>query len=523
MNRFVLIASALMLSGCSLLWTPDRGVDASIDAFANDANLDAAMPPDAGTDAWMRPLEICNDGPQADEDGDGSSNCNDSDCFGAMNCCMAATGTPLPDTNIVNWTAGGTLIVESGTPRRLNFGTSGYARRDFCVPLAQGADIDFTFTPQPVAGTLGVVFSPATAPSAKGFLDELAVRVEDNEFFVTRAGSRIALRPPMGECTGNSDHYNISGTAPLRVLFRVRPGVAANQPAVLVSIDVSGLCNSTQTVIVDAAIPLADLVTTTDGEGASCDANRGLYVAFEGTGARFALADPTLPISILECASPGNFNPQSTVLSSAAVASGTAPEFAAGGIGAPDLISATSSSWLLAYDGSLEPRASELFGNLTMAVGLGQGSTHRATPWSSVPTLPNLVDAREPTVHFLGSGNYEVLYARRMGTTFQLWKRTGTLTAPFGPATAVLTSTDCSYREPAFVDRPDGDSWVLFRCDNGARSTLGRATQNDVDGMITQDATDLLGPALGSIRAVDAVFRGRYLAIWVLKIGRAHV
>ena len=517
MNRFIVIACALMLGGCSLLWIPDRGPDASIDAFAIDANLDALMPPDAGTDAWMRPLEICNDLPQADEDGDGSSNCNDSDCFGTATCCLPSTGMPLPDTNITNWTAGGTMIVESGTPRRLNFGTSGYARRDFCVPLAQGADIDFTLAPQPVAGTLGIVFSPATAPSAKGFLDELAVRVEDNEFFVTRAGSRVALRPPTGMgCIGDADHYSFSGSAPLRVFFRVRPGVAANQPAVLVSIDVLGLCSATQTVIEDAAIPLADLVTTTDGEGASCDANRGLYVAFEGTGARFALGDPALPISVLECASPGNFNPQSTVLSSAALASGMAPDFAAGGIGAPDLISVTSSNWMLAYDGSVEPRASELFGNLTMAVGLGQGSSHRATPWTSVLTLPNLVDAREPAVHFLGSGNYEVLYARRVGSTFQLWKRMGMLTMPFGDATAVLTSTDCSYREPAFVDRPTGDSWVLFRCDNGARSTLGRATQNDATGVITQDATDLLGGALGSIRAVDAVFRNRYLAVWVL-------
>lgn len=519
MNRFVLIASALMLSGCSLLWTPDRGVDASIDAFANDANLDAPIVPDAGVDAWSAPAEICDDRAEADEDGDGSSNCIDSDCFGDASCCVEGGGADLQFTELPNWT--GTATVNVGTGM-IDFGEYDYRLRNRCVPLANGAVITADLALAPQAGTFGLVLSPARGPSAKGFIDELAVRITSAGVQITRAGVPLVLANGCG-VMGATAYPITAADSRLNIKITIRPGVVSARPVLLATVELTH-CGGSFVALQDAVIDVRDLVTTTDELTDSCDGNRGLFIAIEGTnpvGAPERVGIRTLtggerdiPIRALACVAPGEFasSPAVVTLPSLLPAPQTT-DFAYGGIGAPDL-RGEGGSWELAYDGAEQPRASELFGTVDFGVGIATGGAAEG-PWVSSAPPPRRVtvaNAREPS---LLSTN--LAYARRDGTRWDIFF------GNVGAASAVLTAADCrdalpcSFREPVLVPGSGADAlpWLLFRYDQGATSTLGlaRVVMSGTDAEVR--SFDVLGPAIGNVRAADAIREGDYIGLWV--------
>ncbi len=520
MSRFLLLASALVLSGCSLLWTPNQGPDASIDAFALDANLDAHIPPDAGVDAWAAPAEICNDSARRDEDGDGSSNCIDSDCFGHASCCVEGGGAELDFTALPNWT--GTASVNSATGM-IDFGDYDYRLRNRCVPLANGAVITADLTLAPQAGTFGLVLSPARGPSAKGFIDELAVRITSAGVQITRAGVPQVLANACMLTAPTAYPLTASDTG-LLIKITLRPGVVSTRPVLLATVELTA-CGSPVVALQDAVIDVRDLITTTDELTDSCDGNRGLFLALEGSnpvgapervGIRtLAAGERNIPIRALACVAPGEFASSPAVVTLPSLL--TAPrvtDFAYGGIGAPDL-RGEGGSWELAYDGAQQPRASELFGLVDFGVGIATSGAAEG-PWTSSATgtsRATVDNAREPS---LLSSN--LAFARRNGTGWDVFY------GNVGAASAVLTEADCrdalipcSFREPVLVPGASGDTLplLLFRYDQGATSTLGlaRIVRSGTDAEV--QSYDLLGPTIGNVRAADALREGDYIGLWV--------
>lgn len=531
----------LQLGGCSLLWTPvefDGGTEAPdadepLDASnANDADLDA------GVDGGMRRAERCD--LEGDEDGDGLADCADPDCFGSAACCDDTVGRDLggqfTSTPPVGWErSAATLLRTGGSGTLIDFGSSlGYLRRTACVPLAAGAVLDVGLIRQPEPGDIAFVFSPAAAAGPSGSLDEIAVRFGTRgAFTITRAGTPQPLDVPSGACSGiehTATSYNIA--SPSRLVVTVNPAVADGSPALGVKVEVATACGVI-TATESLTIAMRDLVRTTDIGIDSCSESPGLYVAVEGHRAGFALSGGRLELSRLECASPALFSTERlpTLVREDLTSTVPSPDFAAGGIGAPDLDFEAGLARLL-FDGSLEDRSSELFQPLTTNIGLSR-STDLAT-WSSTPSdggptgnLAANTVVREPTALFEGTD--VVVYVRRTGNRFDLW-RAGTTGGDGGSweAAAPLlgaTSSDCSFREPALTRAMSAAVWAFARCDRGTDSTLALLFDDEgsvTPGTVVQEDMLTSAPAIQRrVRAVDVVSRShvagrRYFAVWVL-------
>jgi hypothetical protein len=577
-----LAALALSGAGCSLVWTPivdpdggppDADIDAGVDAYVEppiDAGTDAF-----GSDAWMPPPEECTGG--EDEDEDGFTDCNDSDCLGTDACCSAATGlveevaftTGTPDT----WFPRGwsPRYVDSEDRTYFDFtGSPGSIARTVCTPLAQGARISFVLAGGGAsAASFGFVLSPAAEPGPGGFLDELAFRVDQRmEARVTRAGISVPLEASCrgGDAgvpldAGRIDTVALSGAAGAVVTVDLRPGVASGASALLATISVQNLagpCMAQTPIVRDLPILVADLIRTTDGPG-TCEDNPGLYPVFEGSGPGvFALAaerpdaSPLLRIRTLECGSPGVFSPPDLRFDATDVTTGG---FAAGGVGAPDLAYdsvATTPNWKLLVDGSMEERSTELFQRLTTRVGLARGTVVGAqtfpTLWMPAPISPaelGMGNVREPSFRALRTDDLSVVFAEESSDPgqFDLFRATiDRVGSRLSAARAVRLHdprrTDAgvdddagmpaplceSLREPTAIPvygaTTEVGDWIFARCDVGSRSRL-LLLESDTDGTRVLSADVLGGHPLGDrVIATDALVRSTgFLAVWVLARG----
>lgn len=554
------------LGGCSLVWQPV--VDPPADAYADlpdvtpddagpDANVDGGR--DAGPDApdaYVPPREICDNG--RDEDGDRLTDCGDPDCFGAMACGCDPTvgvdygttfsGSTLPpewsDRDLARSYVGAALQV-----RVAGSAPVGTLWRNLCVPLGQGGRFEIRVGRRGtlVLGsgeTMTLVLSPAREPGPAGFLDELAIRIDDaNRATVLRAGAPIALDP--APCvTSNVAQLGRESTFQIDL----RPGVSGGRSALLASVAVTssdGMCTSTNMLVHDQAILADDLVRTPEDTSRSCQDSPGLYFGIEVRPTRCppgTTCDPTfaiVPLSggsaslvlrPLECASPGVFTRSSIVLDRRSV--GPDERYTAGGIGAPDLLPAPPPGWALAYDASVEDRSEELFRPLTLALGAGFGAAPDAAGWGPTPTRPlggTGPRSREPSLTMLGVTDPILLWARESTPGSGEYEIARGTFAPSGNVAAASTliqpspEIGCeSLREPSMVLSYDDSGaidgeWIFARCDEGAASRLGLWRR--AGGETTQESTDVLegSPVAGRVIAVDALStRGRAFALWVL-------
>lgn len=559
-----LAALALTGAGCSLVWTPvvdpdvgapDADLDGGPDADV-DAGIDAYVEPydagtDAGTDAYVL-RELCD--LRGDEDEDDLADCADPDCFGAPDCCSDDVGRPLGPTFVddeipADWA--GTALPDTSTMPgevQLDFGAGTYLRRRRCLPLGQGARIDLALRSLAASGALSVVLSPSPDPTdamAGRFLDELALRFEDGLFSATRAGVPLPLASPSATCDGvrvAGDPAHLRLATPTRLIVRMRPGVAFGASALLVTVDVYGAfpggCTQVRP-LVDFPIDLRDLRRTTGGEVDACDESPGLYFVLEGRQRPFAVgnsngavpATPNIVLSPLECSSPGVFAVERPILTrSSLAASVPADDFAAGGVGAPDLdYDGVARTWLLSVDGSEEDRSSELFQPLTTRIGMSTAGSVSQSTWTSVPMADGTPvtgttgEVREPSV--LLEGTNLVLYARArsMGGGFDLYHAGMPTLGVLGSPARLDPYPGCSYREPVATAGYDASRWLFLRCDQASGSSLAVARLNE-DLSVTPERANLLrGVADGiaaRVVAADVLTRlsagRRYFAVWVL-------
>jgi len=575
------LGTAVALGGCSLIWTPvtyDAAVEPPDAWEAPDADLDAGVDApelDAGVDApdaFVPPPEEC--ALPGDEDGDGYSDCNDPDCFGADTCCRADRGTELNATFNSTSTPGNWVSASWSarpTTGRTYFqftAAPGTVYREVCVPLAQGARIQFALSGGGAApASFAFVLSPASRPGPSGFLDELAIRVDQAMAArITRAGVSLPLEADCRMAStdaGPEDTVALSGAMGSVITLDLRPGLSSGQAALLATVSVQnrgGPCGSTTVVASDLPILLADLVRTADGPG-TCEDSPGLFVGFEGTGPEtFALERastmaPALEIRALECSSPGVFAPPGVSLEASDVASGS---YGSGGIGAPSVgYDDTIDEWTILFDASAEERSTEVFRRLTTRIGMAGGTVippqtfprtfdEATTSPVGLPLAPPTVNVREPSMRFETAG-LSVVFAQESGAgLFDLVRggitRTGAYRAlPFpvavhrgrqdaGPAqpdAGVLGAACDSLREPVAIAAYDDTSmprreWVLGRCDVGSSSRLALFEIDPSSDTVRALSEDLLSDSTagGRVLAVDAIVRPTgFLAVWVLAAG----
>ncbi|MBX7196699.1 MAG: hypothetical protein K1X94_31895 [Sandaracinaceae bacterium] len=554
LTRLVAIGLAAPLAGCSLVWTPIHP-DGGPDAFGPDGGTDAPVP-DAwnAPDAWPPP-EICSvfsggrDVPEGqDNDHDGLYDCGDPDCYGNEVCCSESAGVALGGAFMgtippTGWEHPNTSIRSGSTDHViLDFGSSGYLRRRACTPLAAGArlDLDLRRVTGVAEGDLSIVLTPADAPSATGFLDEIGLHFDaaGGSFRVTRAGRDEALPGP-SECPEvltDPTHYDLD--SPSRVTVEVRPGVVGERSVMLVNVEVFGsfgACTSVRPVV-DAAIEMRDLVRTTEGRAESCDESPGLYVVLAGHGTAFEIGTE-ITLQRFECASPAVFAVERPILVRADLSTtvpGVDTDFAAGGIGAPDL-DHDGTDWWLTYDGARQDRSSEIFQHLDLR--LGQSTSSNFLAWVGEPDDDGVpvavtgtgldgVAIREPSGR---ATSMRYVFAGRRGTSddFDLYQAVATGGAGRWAGSILALPPECSWREPALSDGPGGSHWVLARCDDtdGTDSRLDvlRLTSAGeyVVGSLASDLLAMVAPAIAhDVRAVDVLSRAaggqRYVAVWIL-------
>lgn len=571
-SAFFVAFSMATSVGCQLVWTPLR-VDGGLDAAAADAsNLDAleldARGPDAST---MRVERVCDN--RMDDDGDGYSDCNDPDCFGSDACCDSTSGISL-DAEFGSsvpplWEGSGVTLESAGERTRFGFADSrAFLVRRICVPMALGARISFTLAGGGVTpARFALVLTPRPERGPSGFLDELALRFDQSmRMQVTRSGAAFPLvescvhGSDAGESLdgGRQDSVQLSGGDGATVVLDLRPSVVGGQTALLAKVSVqnrSGPCSMATVVLDDVPIFLADLVRTEDGTS-SCEESPGLFLALEGSGpSTFAFVGsptPRLEVRSRQCATPAVFSvPRVVVEAPDVVPSGSGGDFAAGGIGAPDLAHDGRNQWQLVFDASAEDRATEIFRRLTTRIGLASGTALSGqtfpsfwTPATSSPTDLGPGNVREPSVRDLSSVGLFTFFARESsesnrydvvsgllersgnasGLRIALAHRPRTDAGPDVDAGVAVANCD-SLREPVAVAAPvlDGsgganDVWLFARCDAAGASRLVLFEGNRDEGFRLLSDNPLDNMAVGDrIVAADALRGPRgALGLWVL-------
>ncbi len=535
------VGATLALGGCSLAWKPVRydahveepdadidaapEPDADIDAFDLDAGADAPEP-----DAWVPPdgwaPENC-DLMSGDEDRDHLSNCDDSDCFGAPQCCTAAGGGTSLDWDLTS--SADRLLQGVPTFRTISgrlsvdFGSGSAIRRYSCAPLAQGGDMAVRWThAASTTATLNLVLSPSPLRGPAGYLDELAVRVDaTHHVYVTEGGSSITLEDPRDCAVRRPADGRVALAPDARIELDFVPGVFAGRPALLATIRASTPvegCGGRFVLVRDHPILVEQLVRTAPGFG--CDEAPGLWLALEGVDEAFSF-EPTIDIGNDECAAPGAFAAGGTLDLSQFPGATSA---LAGGLGAPDL-EGRSRQWFLAFDASEEDRSAERLAGISVRAALGSGATSpRSTNWplAGPPSLlaPN---SREPSYSFAG-GTLVFAHAdprATLGYRIQLAQESLGTPGTFSVEEEILGLGDCaSLREPTFVDWiSDAPNRLFFRCDVGAASTLGLTgipatgdRENDIIGSGVPMHDRVIAHDVVVVRRMDRL----YWAVWVL-------
>lgn len=531
MSRSIALAAALALvssgTGCSLIWTPVVG-----DAGAPEPPIDADL--DAGVDAYVMPPPIERCANDQDDDDDDLADCADPDCFGAEDCCAGpASGGAVLDWNLLSPTDRndqGGATVRGSTDAQLDLGSGGAIRRQLCVPLAQGGEIELSWTRSAsTEATLSLVLSPSPFRGPSGYLDELALRIDErNRAYVTAGGMVVPLATPPTECPAlEAGRLQLPPSATARIVLQ--PSVHLGRPALLATIRIQATFNascSAATLVADHPIPVDQLVRSTEGPR-SCDETPGLWLALDGARTAFVVQrrgdDEHVRIRNYQCAAPGAFSPGRVALGYDDFAG--APAELAGGVAAPDLSGATS-RWFLAVDGSSQDRNTERLAGLDLRAVVGTASSADAERWTPIgtPTFVLPPNAREPSYNFtLGQVVFSTAESRAvLGYSIAYAQEYTAFRGRFAAPTVLLEpDDDCrSLREPTLVPTPVAGTplWLLYRCDDGSESTLGMVDTQDM-GVRVNDV--LAGDPIASrVIAADVVTRDqdtrRYWALWVL-------
>lgn len=300
MNRalpFVLLA----LAGCSILvpfepGLPEDGgladiVDGDVDGEI-DGGIDAGH--DAGIDSGIDggpPPELCNNG--ADDDGDGLSDCHDSDCARESGCCAGGSRSSLV---FEDWRAQGWRAAPSTVgifPQTEGGSIVGFEPADVplavvseeCIPMALGHDISVDWQ-----------LSPDFRPSERG-CDEGARCTDYAAMVLTPTTDMLPGRRLFHELSvvfypsgvvaitqNDAERFSTDRFQPgqhLRLELSLRPKLDAGRP--YLDAEVSIALSSDPRVRETwkgFLVALDDLVQ----DGSACSAVPGLHLAFEGRG-----------------------------------------------------------------------------------------------------------------------------------------------------------------------------------------------------------------------------------------------
>lgn len=376
MRHHLVVALCLLGSGCSLWNAPDPGlldggppdggmpIDAPIDApreDARDAPLDTPVLPERET--------ACSD--DLDDDGDGATDCVDTDCASEARCCTV-NPTPVVEERWCDpglpsaWTARAGILTSTGSgcpgpDGRLGGtgSTPSVAFHDACVPLAAGATFRLAF--DWIGGDCAdceatVALSPVAEAGPTGIVEDLAVRMHGLasglEIQLVRAGTVLAQFPVT---TGTHDlvltlfpALNDAGQPVLRALMLAEGGRSYGP--------------------FDALDFPSGLLGQPD-----CPVAPGLFLGVQTRGANASLGP--IRVNTAQCANPNYFRPVGgnvpTWLEAADVGF-TSQSWVAGGIGSGSVVPVVNGGtveWSYFVDGSPSNRANDRDTDLDFSLG----------------------------------------------------------------------------------------------------------------------------------------------------------
>jgi len=490
MNPRLAWLSALLIGGCTWLNAPDGGL----------------LPPNGdGVELF------CDDG--LDDDGDLAVDCEDADCAEEPVCCERQRTTLSEDWSAANLSAGWIFTPTAGepwSPLRPALGGAtflgGFVPEDSpralvsddCVSLALGGWVSATLRStdstgcgpsEPCDRYAGVVLTIASdsAPGSK-LQDELAVTLH--------AGGLVRVTQADVEIGRATAAINES----IDVEIELRPRLDdRNLPVLNANVRVAGA------LIVEnfPVIPISDLL-----RGGACAEIPGLRVAAQGQGEDVYVGP--LRTAKQDCANPGQFDEQSSILNASNLAFN--PSWVSAYVGSPALASSRNSvsdiQWDLMIEGSNDPPELEPTTHIGYALGHARTATDEGGDWrldawevSGSPKAgddpPSCLDGscstnrsvREPHLLAELSKNGElrdlvVSFARELVSEpterdrfgIQIVRPVGGPQTPIAlPARATLSPDDIpeciSLRDPSLIPvDPEAQQgyWLLFTCVQGA-------------------------------------------------------
>lgn len=486
-TRWWVMPAAILLSvaatGCVEPLKPPGWFDASIVDAGPDPDMDVDAGPDMGP---PEPVERdCSD--DIDNDGDGLTDCNDFDCDGDDDCCVAGGGSiafeegwttadltfewdlvPSADPSLptVENDGGGPVLVGWGTDAML---PPNALVRSACMPLALGAEFTFeaaarvvtTFpqcgiivgsptVPCPAHGALVLTAAGDAAVGAR-LLDELAIRVHADiaqvpgvlpfaapaAVRITQGGGELASQP-------------IEPERLYRFTLRVVPAATAGRATLEATLDArfaDAAGGAPEFTLGPFEVTRQDALRT-DG---ACGNIAGLNVAVEMVGAGAMIGPVTA--GTLECANPSQFEEPGGVVDVVDSDSLMVPaSFGGGGIGSPTITSAfnvngaTVARWDLFFEASNDPPELELSARVGYAIGHGATTVWSAdaSDWSVGP-IPKLGDDPPSCV----SGTCDTVSVRQ----------------PFALVERDSSDVLAGFRLTFAVERPDGNHELRIESD----------------------------------------------------------
>ncbi|MBX3273536.1 MAG: hypothetical protein KF729_24950 [Sandaracinaceae bacterium] len=561
--RRALVAVALLASGCSLLFAPDRDEIRRPDASL-DAGIDADVFPDGGDggedggDAGYdgggctpnEALEVsCSDG--VDNDCDRNVDCADPDCAADGYCCDLGRGTTAWTGDLVtfpSWQAHGSTPTAGAA--NVEFGTGiGQRVHPDCAPLAFGVRLSLSFSraggPAQPTHFASLVLAPVRTPRVGGdrtLLADLTLRVSgDGRARLERAGALLGQTPDGTELPVGASDARIDLTPSID---------AAGRPILLVSATIGDFALADGEML----MPLTGLVDA--GGGCSPD---GLFVAVEGRGDAVTIGS-ALSTRIGSCNNPTQFLSDAMgPLADASLLPPDTGDWRAGGAGEPTLATRASmgatSELSLLFDASRTERSDEIFRFVDFAIAgsfrsnSSGGWLHRTRGAGGHELIgPSPVSSREPAF-VVGEGldPHFVLFARRRATGGDVYElarfdlddaiaASPTPTPLLVPGRNDDVEIDCvSLRDPAAIALDGRNAlFVLFTCERqgepshiaGVRVRRDAAAPNGY--RVTGAPMTLLAPEIGAyasqgvwspelvVTSVDAAARRVSFRLWFL-------
>ncbi len=538
------------LPACSLINAPEVLPPEPYDGGADGGPVDGEVEGDADIDAdggprddASRPLhEICFNGEDVDDDGDGATDCADLDCASEPTCCGGAGTARLSEdwtdpTNFsLRWLLAdlsdyGVVTTQDGVALS-SFGDDGVLRsllpstpRNRCVSLGFGARIAVTLLPAGCMGCTGeaaVVLTGATTP-ARGVPLAADLRVA-----VAADG---ALRVTSGD-TVLSDTSTVDSTG--HIVIEIGAAVRDGVPVLAASVS-TGATGVEESVIKGIPFIAQSLLS-------ACKDGPGLSIALEGSGS--AVTVGAVQVTELACTNPRVFGRDvaDTVITSAVLPSTVG--WTGGGLSAPALLPEATVQHLF-YDATNVPRELESIAPIDFAIGAADALSF-ASPWGSFsghalqqgdaylgttppactsPPCAAQRSVREPTASAVYSGtriasteDTHILAFARETDTADLYAieyvdaplvNTTPATAPDGMHVLVAPSGEChSVRDPALAQAdaaPDAGLWLFYTCEHldGPSTIRAVALHFDTGVLVPNPETDVevLGPGIGAYAA----------------------